>query len=182
MKYLPMETIEAQAMQVLHRADAVGIPVAADVVAERLGLMVELVPLGEEISGVLVIEKGKGMIGVNEAHPHTRQRFTIAHEVGHFVLHGAEIQLFIDKRYTAVYRDRRSSAGEDRNEIQANQFAAALLMPKELLLGRIRARDFDLGDEYSLASLAAEFEVSSQAMTYRLSNLGIFESHQEAVS
>jgi len=54
--------------------------------------------------------------------------FTIAHEIGHFILHHGESDLFIDTTYVA-FRDSESTKGENRAEIQANQFAAALLMP-----------------------------------------------------
>lgn len=179
MKYLKTEEIESRATQLLASLDAMDIPVRIDVIAHRLGLSVEYVPLGEEVSGVLVIDNQQGTIGINKTHPSVRQRFTLAHEIGHYVLHKGQ-SLFIDKKYTAIYRDSRSSSGEMRLEIQANQFAAALLMPRRLLERRLleneKTKGLDLGDDFMMKSLANDFEVSMQAMAYRLSKLDLFSS------
>lgn len=174
MKYLASHEIERRATELLKSVKAMDVPVRVDAVAHRLGVRVEFVPLGEEVSGLLIIENDQGTIGINETHPLVRQRFTLAHEIGHYVLHRGQSELFIDKNFTAVFRDSRSSSGEHRAEIQANQFAAALLMPRSLLEAEISARGFDLGDEWALEKLAADFIVSTQAMAFRLSNLGTF--------
>lgn len=176
MRYLSTQAIENKAREVLRETRTSQLPVPVDLVARRLGLVVEPVPLGDEISGLLVVRDGKGTIGVNRSHSLVRQRFTIAHECGHYVLHRDGSELFIDKGYTAVYRDARSSKGGERGEIQANQFAAALLIPRELVLEEIRNNNFDLGNEAVLEDLAKEFQVSLSAMSFRLSNLGIFPS------
>lgn len=105
-----------------------------------------------------------------------RSRFSIAHELGHYLLHKDSRSLFIDKRNFAVYhRNELSSTGEDRLEIEANRFAAALLMPTDMLRNEITKNDFDLGDEEVQSSLAKRFNVSTQAMAYRLASLGMFE-------
>src|ERR1041384_7945755 len=87
-----------------HRAEALlkklglyRVPVAVERVAAGLGLQVERADL-DDVSGLLVIEDDKGMIGVNASHPQVRQRFTIAHEVGHYVLHRDQLPVFIDKK------------------------------------------------------------------------------------
>ncbi|BAY08195.1 ImmA/IrrE family metallo-endopeptidase [Calothrix sp. NIES-2098] len=176
MRYLPTKEIERNATELLESLKSMDRPVRVDAIAHRLGLMVEFVPLGEEVSGLLVIENGKGTIGINEAHASVRQRFTLAHEIGHYILHKDQSELFIDKKYTAIFRDTRSSSGELRREIQANQFAAALLMPRKLVENEINVRALDLGDDCTLRKLAEDFEVSIQAMAYRLSNMDIFVS------
>jgi Zn-dependent peptidase ImmA (M78 family) len=79
-------------------------------------------------------------------------------------------QLFID-RYVAFRRDDHSSTGNDREEVEANRFGAALLMPESLLREEIRKHDLDLDDEDALSFLAKRFHVSLAAMTNRLSNL-----------
>lgn len=174
MKYLATKEIEKRASELLTSLRAMDVPVRVDVVAHRLGLSVEYAPLGDEVSGLLLIENGHGTIGINETHSEVRQRFTLAHEIAHYSLHRSQSELFIDKKYMAVFRDSTSSSGEDRTEIQANQFAAALLMPRTLLESKIKERGFDLGDESVLERFASEFEVSTQAMAYRLANLGTF--------
>lgn len=70
-------------------------------------------------------------------------------------------------------RDERSSLATDREEIDANQFAASLLMPAQFvreLVSKLLVRR--TGDAV-IASLAKAFEVSEQAMEYRLINLGL---------
>jgi Zn-dependent peptidase ImmA (M78 family) len=177
MRFRPRSQIEAQAASVLERTGALRVPVPVVKVARLLNLRVEAAALGDGISGILVVTGGRGIIGYNRDHAPVRQRFTVAHEIGHFCLHQSEGHLFIDKAYAAVYRrDRSSSSGADQQEIQANQFAGALLMPEALVLQEFQSLDFDLGDEGALDRLAGRFEVSSQAMSIRLAHLGMFPS------
>ena len=150
-------------------------PVPVEHLALRLGLTVERAQLGDDVSGILVIRDGRGLIGVNAAQVPTRQRFSIAHEVGHFLLHPRAMQVFIDKQFTrpylAAFRDATSATGEDRREREANAFAAALLMPETLVRDAVVRLALDVEDEAAVAQLAKRFEVSQQAMTFRLVNL-----------
>ncbi len=88
-----------------------------------------------------------------------RQRFTIAHELGHFVLgHGG------------AYRDNPdnfSLANHDPLEVSANRFAAELLMPEDVLNYLVIKRGIN-----GIAKLADMLQVSQVAMQYRLKNLG----------
>jgi Zn-dependent peptidase ImmA (M78 family) len=165
--------LENRARQVLKQTGIDSVPVPIHLVAKRLGLLVEGAKLGDEVSGILVVEGGRGVIGYNIAHPLVRQRFTIAHELGHYVLHSSDSTLFIDEHYFAAFRDRRSGDGTDAREREANSFAACLLMPAHLLKHAIENRRLDLGDEDGLGELARLFQVSSQAMMFRLANLGL---------
>lgn len=174
MKYRSKKSIEQRAVQLLEEHGAMRAPVPVELIAHRLGLVVESAALGNDVSGLLVVKDGRGTIGVNQTHVPVRQRFTIAHEIGHYVLHREEAELFIDKGYAAARRDRTTSTGEDYGEIQANAFAAALLMPEPLVSAEVDRLAFDLGDEDALEALADKFQVSLQAMTFRLSNLEIF--------
>ncbi len=172
MRFLPTESIERDAKRVLLKTATLRIPVPIETVAHRLKLVVHPIAIGQDVSGILVVNNDTGVIGVNKAHPLVRRRFTIAHELAHFVLHRAISNLFIDKGFVAVFRDQRSSRGEERKEIQANQFAAALLMPRDLLYGELQESEFDLGEEGTVEKLAERFNVSTQSMMYRLFNLG----------
>lgn len=154
------------------------LPIDVEALSVLLGIKVMYHPFGEELSGVLVKEREQTIIGVNSAHPVTRQRFTIAHELGHFILkHKGE--LFVDKTLSkesvVVRRDGKSSLGTFAWEVHANQFAAALLMPKALVLAQI-AKRLDKRVRVSvddlLGDLAKLFLVSKQAMEFRLTNLG----------
>lgn len=172
---------EKQATSVLRKTGVTSAPIPIHLVAQRLGLVLEAGSFGDDVSGVLVIDGDRAVIGYNSSHSPTRQRFSIAHEIGHYVLHRADSSLFIDQRYFAAFRDRRSASGADRRERQANAFAASLLMPSDLVLREVEHRRFDLGDEDGLKGLAEAFQVSVQAMVYRLTNMGVLSVPSESV-
>ena len=94
-----------------------------------------------------------------------RQRFTIAHELGHFVLHPQQ-DAFVDFR-------KERTPGEERSprERQADMFAAALLMPRKSLLKDFRRLAKDGYTEAITATLAKQYHVSEDAMRFRLINL-----------
>jgi Zn-dependent peptidase ImmA (M78 family) len=176
-----MKEIESHTLSLLSNFKAPPIPVNA--IATSLGLDIEREGLGEEISGLLVVGNGGGVIGVNREHPLVRQRFSIAHEIGHFVLHREQVQLFIDKTYKAFFRDGKSARGTNKMEREANAFAAALLMPSGLIRRAAKSYEFELGDEGGpVDDLAELFQVSTQAMTYRLMNLGLFSKGEIGAS
>jgi Zn-dependent peptidase ImmA (M78 family) len=166
-------TIEEIATQVLQKSKAYRAPVPVDLVVGYLDLATQAKGLADA-SGILVVENDRGVIGFNAFHAPVRQRFTIAHEIGHFVLHvkAKQSRLFID-RSVAFHRDDESATGNDDEEIEANVFAAALLMPERLVREEIKRLALDLDDEGDLGTLAKRFNVSSAAMTYRLVNIGL---------
>jgi Zn-dependent peptidase ImmA (M78 family) len=145
-------------------------PVPVEMLAERTGAVIRYEPFDGKLSGMLYRSEGGAVIGVNSLHPTVRQRFSIAHEIGHLLLHQPE--LHVDEHAFVAFRDLESSKASDPAEIEANQFAAALLMPTELLLKRIA----QLGDNPDVSdaihTLAQTFQVSQEAMTIRLSKLG----------
>lgn len=168
--------IESRAELLLTETNLLTAPVRVDLLARRLGLAVEPIELRDDISGVLVVNGEHGTIGYNRQHHSVRQRFSIAHELGHYILHRDKMQLFIDKGYTAVaFRDQRSSSGELKQEREANAFAAAVLMPQNLIKEQVQRQELDWADGNVLNDLASLFEVSVQAMSFRLANLGHLE-------
>ena len=170
-----IDQIEQQAEQILRDSGAYSVPVPVDRVARHLNLKAQSSPLGDKVSGVLVVENLRGAIAYNSSHAPVRQRFTIAHEKGHNFLHviqkNTHSRLFID-RYIA-HRDEDSSTGNDHEEVEANSFGAALLMPAKLVREEIKRYGLDLDDEEDLSRLAKRFNVSSTAMSYRLGTLGL---------
>lgn len=95
---------------------------------------------------------------INSSDTPTRQRFTIAHEIGHVMLHPLG-RRFRDTNYQGVDPETR------RCEAQANGYAAKLLMPDWVIpvaLRRVRA----------VEDLAKAFQVSSEAMRVRLEHMG----------
>jgi|SRR5665647_967015 len=167
--------IEDLTAQILAKFDTNELPVPIRKIAEQSGIKIHSYDLGENISGVLVIKNDQGTIGINPTEQSVRQRFTIAHELGHYVLHrNSNESIFIDKEYKVLFRDQRSSTGEDKREQEANAFAASILMPKKLLIEQIQTHFLDLTDENAVKRLAKMFNVSVIAMTIRISNLSLF--------
>lgn len=123
-----------------------------------------------EISGLLIRKQKMVVIAVAQEQPEQRQRFTIAHELGHLLLHDG-IEVRVDKHFRVNLRSSASSKAEDVEEIEANAFAAELLMPRDFLLRDARKLTLDIEDEEQIAALARRYEVSRQAMTFRLMNL-----------
>lgn len=165
---------EAAAKVLLEKFEIKHAPIDIMDVARRKGLEVKPFDLGE-VSGVLHINKDLGIIGFNPKDSKVRQRFTIAHELGHFQMHRSTSSIFIDNNFNQVYyRDKKSSTGELLKEQEANAFAAAILMPEDLLVKEIANYKFDLSDESAFIDLAKLFNVSVQAMIYRISNLRLF--------
>lgn len=167
------ENLESRAEKTLRDTDTYRVPVAIDIVAQRLNLTMSAAPLGEKVSGMLVVMGERGAIGYNSSHPRVRQRFTISHEIAHYLLHAKKVektQLFIDSSVT-FRRDENSSAGDDRDEVEANQLGAALLMPKGLVQQEVKRNELDLDDENAISLLAKKFQVSAAAMSHRLVNL-----------
>jgi Zn-dependent peptidase ImmA (M78 family) len=166
-----------EAAQVLQRCRQSSAPVDVEGVARQLGLQVVEKPLGGA-SGLLITGEGRALICVNSVgETRQRQRFTIAHEIGHFVLrHQFEKgeHVHVDRGNFISARNARASAGVDLKEIEANQFAAALLMPVGLVEAEASklVGDGPLLDQH-VALLATKFDVSEQAMTIRLSSLGV---------
>ena len=155
-------------------------PVDVRAAAQALGFTVQgLGELGDDVSGAFVSHPGGGVIAVNKNHHLVRRRFTIAHELGHGLLHEGRMPLFVDKGFAVAFRDRRSSTGEVRMEREANAFAAALLMPENMVRSAtdelVWTHGLDMGGGGgALRELAQRFKVSQEAMSYRLAHLGVF--------
>jgi Zn-dependent peptidase ImmA (M78 family) len=175
-----MRRVERKAEDLLQKLGIRKPPVDVEKISRRLSVTVKPMDVKERISGVLVLKDEKATVGYNRSDARVRQRFTIAHELGHYMLHQDAMQLFVDEGYAVAYRDPRSSSGEIRREREANAFAAAILMPKYLVEEEVEKLNFDLGSDDALKTLAKRFNVSTQAMAYRLANLGIF-SHDDYV-
>jgi Zn-dependent peptidase ImmA (M78 family) len=150
------------------------LPVDVEAVAAHLGAQIVLEHLDRSVSGMLYRDDDHVVIGVNSAHAERRRRFTVAHELGHLVLHKGR-PLVVD-HVRVNFRDATSSTATDMEEIQANAFAAELLMPRGQVIAMARQAgkvDAPGTDAAVVRDLADGFEVSEQAMDYRLINLGL---------
>ena len=138
-------------------------PVDVVAIANDLGLNVwAMDSLPPSISGKIFRDKLNGgssgfSIGVNADHSFVRQRFTVAHEIAHFVLHREKLESS-DLIDDAMYRGGLSS----KEETEANRLAADILMPFPLILSLRRA---GINDPQSLAN---KLQVSLAAMKIRL--------------
>jgi len=148
-------------------------PVPVERVARHLGARIRFSPFDGEISGMIYIKDEVPIIGVNSLHPPNRQRFTIAHECGHLVLHRDLItrEIHVDKKFPILRRDGKSATGTELIEIEANQFAAELTMPHAFLLRALGNDVVDIDDTELVNRLAKEFKVSADAMQIRMTNL-----------
>jgi Zn-dependent peptidase ImmA (M78 family) len=149
-------------------------PVDVVKIASKLNIdIVQLAFSNDGVSGLLKLKSKSGspVIAVNKNHHENRQRFTIAHEIGHYLLHNVK-EMHVDS--TAVYfRDEESTQATNMKEIQANQFAAELLMPKYMIINDLKKISFD--DDKNIKStiknLAKNYKVSEQAMLIRIGGL-----------
>jgi Zn-dependent peptidase ImmA (M78 family) len=148
-------------------------PVDVEGITRHLGIRLVHQLLDDELSGMAFFSGGAKYIVVNSTHHRNRQRFTIAHECGHHVLHADYLRQGVHVDKGILKRDPLSSAGRDIKEIAANAFASELLMPRALI-GAAIPRDFDvLADEDSekIKQIADRFQVSPAALHIRLVSL-----------
>lgn len=164
------EAARARARQVLAENGDPEAPIPIERIIRARGIRVQFSPLDQELSGMALVKDGVSIIGVNALHHPNRQRFTMAHELGHHVLHAARIQdkAHIDKGFTVLMRDGVSSEGTEPLEIEANAFASELLIPRDRLAALVDPARFDLDDMDKLQELAKRFKVSIAAMQFRL--------------
>jgi Zn-dependent peptidase ImmA (M78 family) len=171
-----MTRAEEAARQLLNNADITEPPVPVEQLARGAGALVSYQPFeAQDISGLLYRSASAApVIGVNSNNPKVRQRFTIAHELGHLTLHEGQ-ELILERLVRLNFRDATSSTASDEEEIEANHFAAELLMPRELLKHGLDLllQGRPLSDTELVRRLARRFEVSQPAMEYRLTGLGM---------
>lgn len=163
---------KARAAELIENLEINALPIPVEKIAESLGAqIIKRSDFGDDLCGMIIREQGITVIGVNDTHPVSRQRFTIAHEIGHLVMHSEILdQVHIDKTFNyALKRDGRSKIGQDRMEIEANKFAAELLMPSKFLKKELQSGYIDF--ENGLEALAKKYEVSVQAMSIKLADI-----------
>ncbi len=141
------------------------IPVSVEKIARDHGVLLEKKYMGT-LSGKIVQQEETYKITVNVVHPHTRRRFTIAHELAHFFLHKDDIGdgIIDDPLY-------RSSGLSNNQEQEANRLAADILMPLNKIGERVRYYEDthrQLINDSLVRNLAEEFDVSLGSMRIRL--------------
>ncbi len=154
------------ASELIKKAESLNIrtePLDIKDLARALGIKIKSEALADDISGHLRKINNQWVITVNGLQHPRRQRFTIAHEIGHFILHSNDQNEFIDK---ILFRSNNWST----IELDANKFAAELLMPED------KFRNYMNHRSTAVEKLAEHFEVSSLAVRMRAKDLNI-EGH-----
>lgn len=160
------DDIEKVAHQTLIEHGMYSIPVDPVVIANRLGIRVSNAVFSDaSISGMIAQRGGKKSMLVNSNDSIERKRFTIAHELGHSILHFDNEGEFVDSA-TDLFRTEAPTDGPHNKEVEANAFAAALLMDAEL----VKKVWNELNN---LELMARVFMVSDSAMGIRLNSLGL---------
>ena len=136
-------------------------PLDVAALAQLLRIRMIFEPMSGDDSGNLKKTKktGEWVMTVNSLHHPNRQRFTIAHELGHFINDSANHDEFSD---TVFFRNGDSNP----MEAAANRFAAELLLPEHSF------RDFVKNHSSKVEDIAEHFEVSSLAVRIRAKQLG----------
>lgn len=151
-------------------------PVDVELIAEKVGVEIKRDALKHDLSGFAYQKFNTRFIGVNDSDGPQRQRFTIAHELGHLFLHKQDTVSY--DQGMIMLRDNHSSDGTDIKEIEANRFAAELLMPEKSIQDDVTAYGSSvdlLSDSTEIDSLidrlATKYNVSNSAMRVRLTTL-----------
>ena len=144
------------------------LPVNVEFLARALGLIVNKAHLQSNISGMMEKHKDTYILTVNASDSSNRQRFTIAHEIGHYMLHRHLIGdgLTDDRVYRSMPDSKFFNPRIGPNEeTEANKFAATLLMPYPAIKNDL------LSNQYTVESMANKYGVSRSAMAIRTKSI-----------
>lgn len=159
-----INTIEAKAQEILLTVfkdeSAFNLPIDIPKIAKTLDLSLkEGNFVSEEVLGAY--DKASKTIYVSKSDTYERKVFTIAHEMGHFVLHSTkEKETFFRKDLILADKEEREE------EKEANCFAANILMPKGTLIRYLELTK-------NIERLADLFGVSQSALLLRIKTLGL---------
>lgn len=152
--------IEDKDLQIL-RTFTAETPVKVGALADALGLRVVIATLPMNISGLIQPDGDRFVVKINRFESKERQRFTIAHEIAHYLIHRDRINSGIVD--SVLYRSTLSS----RMEAEANRLAADIVMPSQAVTAAMTKHGENIS-ENSISELAEEFGVSKQAMKIRV--------------
>lgn len=166
--------MKEEVTKVLAETDLDVAPIAIVSIANFYGFSVYEMPMDDSISGLIMADdeniKGfdtKQIIVVNSKHSSRRKRFTIAHELGHYIIQGKPSKCF-------AHRDSGNYSSDERD---ANSFASALLMPEDEIKREVgnfkKAKIGDYPDSHLIDYIADAFDVSQSAAEVRLKKLGV---------
>ena len=154
------------ANELLEKADVHAPAVDVEQLCRRCGVLVLRRSFPEDLSGLVFVHGDGAVIGVNKHHSETRQRFTIGHELGHYLLRHHERSPAGENRFHIDLAETQPPGFDWRAERAANDFAADVLMPRRLMSAAFQHWQDPI-------ELASRFEVSQVAMGIRLLELGL---------
>src|ERR1700733_14736484 len=161
--------IESRVSDLLVKHAIISPAVDVEGIARAEGVTIIEHPFPGDVSGALIRNELGSAIAVNASQHSNRVRFTIAHELAHFLFnHTGDNEDHVDWDFSIIRRDRKSSEASDTREIEANMFAANLLMPRQFLdkdVALLVSADgkVQLPDD-RVRSLASRYRVSEAAM------------------
>jgi len=141
-------------------------PVKLGEIATNLGIKVLLATLPRGTSGTIGQENGAFVIRINRHEAKHRQRFTLAHEIAHFLLHRDRIIAEGGWSENVLLR----SGQPERIEYEANRLASDIVIPSTLLAEAIEGYRGPITSEI-IEDLAQKFGVSAAAMEIKLQML-----------
>lgn len=160
------EEIEKSAMEILQQHGLFSLPIDPVTLANKEGIKVHNAAFSDDGVSGMVARRGKNIsMLVNQSDPPYRKRFSIAHELGHHFLHLTEDGEIVTKKidlFRVYLKPEDKDDEEKRRDVEANQFAAALLMPETFV------KDFYEKKSLNLKQMAKIFNVSEEAMGIRL--------------
>lgn len=160
-------TPEQIVKEIYHQCPDIRAPIPIEEIAKAAGIVEIKAMSTEDVEGMLVADdaKSSGVIFYKESSILGRQRFTIGHELGHFLLlhHGSE--------QSCTSNDIKFSSSSNtlkKIESEANQFSQLLLMPDDLISSAINGSAVSMK---SLKLISDNFEMSFEAMANKCSSL-----------
>jgi len=165
------EIVEARNLITQYGYSLDSVPIDVKSILIDKGIIVKEINLPDDISGVLDTRGQKPIVLINSSHSENRQRFSMAHELGHFILQSSFSGVHMDK--ATYFRSNLSAEGTNIDEKRANRFAAELLIPTDILLAKLQLYPdlIDSNDDTPIQDLAKEFKVSSAALMFKLSGV-----------
>lgn len=131
-------------------------------IAKREGIKLRFVKMPERLKDVAgFLDINEKIIFINKDDPANKQTFTVAHELGHYILEHEAETLGVLLRYPLMNN-------ENDIEIEADCFATNLLVPKEMFNKKIKRYQLDDDDVIVLSNL---FGVSKEVIEYRVKNI-----------
>ncbi|SDE21303.1 protein of unknown function [Mucilaginibacter pineti] len=170
-----LKHIEEKAIELINATNQKSAPIDVIKCAKHLGVLIEYTELEDDIFGLLVIKNKKPLIIVNTlGNNESRKRFTIAHELGHYLLHSQNASFFIDKGEIQSCKRTLETTYEEAKERDANEFATSLLVPNYLLELEASLTTSDVKFDI-VRHLSEKFKVDEMLLGIKLSHLGLLE-------